>query len=1388
MKHKTKEQLLKEIENLNKKVADLEKANAGGITAGAGTHAADILWEGEKRFRHLVKNSNDIIVIIDKDAREVYVSDSVEHITGFSPDEVLNRSGFEFLHPDDVGHMEETLSKLLKLPGGTARDEYRHRTKDGGWVYLEAIGTNYLHEPSINGIVLNIRNITGRKQAEEKEKHLIAILKAIRNVNQLIVQEKDPKTLIKKACGNFIETRGFESAWIALFDEKQKLIHFDGEGLGDKFNLLEDDLSKGNSPHCIDKSLKQDGVILVKEINKGCSDCPIVKLHEGKSRSVMIKSLKYEGKCYGVISVSLPFRFVDDIEEQSLFDEVAGDIAYALYNIEVEGKHKMAVGALAEKTMLFDNVINRASKVAMATTDLDLRITSYNPMAEDFFGYSASEVLGKTVMEIHLKEKVGPERLESAIKIVRETGEYNYILAQETDTGKRVLSSRVTSLINPAGKIAGYVLFSRDVTKLVVAEEALRNSENNLRALFNSMTDAVFEIDYDGRYINIAPTAVPFIFKPYNEILNKTLYEIFPKPDADNFLKFFRKCIDENEISTIEYPLIIKGKKIWFEGRATPKTKNSVLFVARDITERRATEEALQKSENNLRALFNAMTDIVFEMDYDGKYLNIAPTSPQLMFRPSTDVIGKTLHDVFPKPEADRFLEFVRKCLDDNKTTSIEYSLIIDDKTIWFEGNATPKTKNSVLFIARDITERKKVEDAILESEEKYRNLFTSANDAIFLIQKYTFISCNPKTLEMYGSTEGEIVGHSPIEFSPEYQPDGRLSSEKALEKLDAALAGNPQFFEWVHLKKDGTPFYAEVSLNKMILTNDEFIHAIVRDITDRKRSEQIQKILYNISNAVSTTDNLEKLIALIKKQLGAVIDTTNFFIALYNKETDTISLPFIVDEKDKQPAADASLTNSFGGREGKSLTAYVIKTGRPLLATKDVLEILSQSGEIETIGTPAKIWLGVPLKIDGIVTGVLAIQSYTDENAYDIGNLEMLEFVSDQVSISIDRKKTEQDLIVALKKAKESDRLKSAFLANMSHEIRTPMSGIVGFIDLLSAPKLSGKEQQGYIDVIHKSSQRMLSTVNDLIEISMIESGQERVLIQKTNVNMQIENLYAFFKQEVEGKRVQLLYNNALPKQEAVINTDTGKFISILTNLVKNAIKFTNEGSVEFGYLKKGNYLEFFVKDTGIGIPKDKLQAIFNRFVQADVGLSRSYEGVGLGLSITRAYIKLLGGTVWVKSEEGKGSQFYFTIPYNYIAKDVGTRKNGKPAVKLLGQHKDLKILIAEDDLIADAYLTIIVKKLSREILHATTGVEAVKLCRENPDIDLILMDIRMPEMDGHEATRQIRKFNKDVIIIAQTAYALSGDREIALQAGSNDYIAKPVDKKTLYEMISNY
>jgi CheY-like chemotaxis protein len=228
----------------------------------------------------------------------------------------------------------------------------------------------------------------------------------------------------------------------------------------------------------------------------------------------------------------------------------------------------------------------------------------------------------------------------------------------------------------------------------------------------------------------------------------------------------------------------------------------------------------------------------------------------------------------------------------------------------------------------------------------------------------------------------------------------------------------------------------------------------------------------------------------------------------------------------------------------------------------------------------------------------------------------------------------------------------------------------------------------------------------------------------------------------------------------------------------------------VEFGYVlikdSKPAFLKFFVKDTGIGIPKNKHQLIFDRFAQADLSLSKPYEGSGLGLSISKAYVEMLGGEIWVQSEEGKGSQFYFTIPYNH--KPISKDKNEISGAKLVSRLKDLTVLIVEDDEIADTYLTIIIESICKKIIHAKTGTDAIEICRENPDIDLILMDIRMPEMDGYEATRRIRKFNKDVIIIAQTAYALAGDRKKVIEAGCNDYTTKPIIKDNLFKIIDQY
>ncbi|NTW24891.1 MAG: response regulator [Lentimicrobium sp.] len=404
-------------------------------------------------------------------------------------------------------------------------------------------------------------------------------------------------------------------------------------------------------------------------------------------------------------------------------------------------------------------------------------------------------------------------------------------------------------------------------------------------------------------------------------------------------------------------------------------------------------------------------------------------------------------------------------------------------------------------------------------------------------------------------------------------------------------------------------------------------------------------------------------------------------------------------------------------------------------------------------------------------------------------GKPERFVFMHENITES---KIAEQELIKAKEHAEESDRLKSAFLANMSHEIRTPMNGILGFAELLKNQELTGEEQLEYIKIIEKSGDRMLNIINDIVDISKIEAGLMNMNVSDTNINEKIEFIYTFFKPQVEEKGMQFVQNITLPAQEAIVKTDSEKVYSILTNLVKNAIKYTKRGKIEFGYTKKGETLEFYVKDTGIGIPKDRQSAIFERFIQADVTDKMALQGAGLGLSISKAYVEMLGGEIRVESEEGIGSTFYFTLPYNVKPEEdkvIGTdvtindEKNQlKPEVS------GLKILIAEDDETSEKLISIIVKGFSNDIKEARTGNEAVEICRNNPDINLILMDIQMPEISGYEATRQIRQFNKDVVIIAQTAYGLSGDREKAIEAGCNDYISKPINRAELKALILKY
>ena len=357
-----------------------------------------------------------------------------------------------------------------------------------------------------------------------------------------------------------------------------------------------------------------------------------------------------------------------------------------------------------------------------------------------------------------------------------------------------------------------------------------------------------------------------------------------------------------------------------------------------------------------------------------------------------------------------------------------------------------------------------------------------------------------------------------------------------------------------------------------------------------------------------------------------------------------------------------------------------------------------------------------------------------------------------------------------------------------MSHEIRTPMNGIMGFAELLKNPELNDNKQQQYISIIQKSGTRMLSIINDIIDISKIEAGLMKLNVEETNINEQIEYIYTFFKPEVEAKGMKLMFKTPISAQEATVITDREKVYAILTNLVKNAIKHSKEGTIEVGYKKEDENFEIYVKDSGVGIPKDRQQYIFERFIQAGTDDKIAPEGAGLGLSITKAYLEMLGGKIWVESEEGIGSTFYFTLPYTAeppleerIDQQIEDSSKTDPARKL-------KILIAEDDEVSELLLKEKLIVAGKEILVAKTGVDSVEACRNNPDIDLILMDIRMPEMGGYEATRKIREFNKEIVIIAQTAYGLSGDREKAIEAGCNDYISKPINVAELLDLITKY
>jgi len=452
----------------------------------------------------------------------------------------------------------------------------------------------------------------------------------------------------------------------------------------------------------------------------------------------------------------------------------------------------------------------------------------------------------------------------------------------------------------------------------------------------------------------------------------------------------------------------------------------------------------------------------------------------------------------------------------------------------------------------------------------------------------------------------------------------------------------------------------------------------------------------------------------------------------------------------------------------------------RIILSDKSIRYIWAEAGE--TILDDK----GKPLFLRGIAQDIterklMEINLKSAKEKVEDNERNLLTINEEYETINEELRQTNEKLLFAKEKAEESDHLKTAFLLNMSHEIKTPMNAINGFSNMLNKPELSDEKRKSFTSIIINSSNQLQSIINNILTISALETKLEKTTIQPVCINNIVVELLAIFKTQAFNQNISLYAKQELTDKQSEIYTDKTKVTQILTNLISNALKFTHEGYIEFGYNLKDTELEFYVKDTGIGIKPEMQIKIFERFVQAETGLCRRYGGNGLGLSISKGFVELLDGKFWLQSELDKGSNFYFTIPYkpvHEVDKINTTKLNANVTT----------VLIAEDEEYNYLYIEELLIDMDLKLIHAKDGKEAIEICKANPDINLVLMDIKMPILDGHTATNQIRVFRPDLVIIGQSAYTLEQYIEKYCGNPFNDYITKPINETELKQKLMKY
>ena len=793
-------------------------------------------------------------------------------------------------------------------------------------------------------------------------------------------------------------------------------------------------------------------------------------------------------------------------------------------------------------------------------------------------------------------------------------------------------------------------LYEKEISELREVKEDIITSEEKFRIAYMTSPDAInINRLSDGMYVSVNEGFTRILGYTEKDTIGKTSVEMDIWVNPDDRTNLVKEVEAKKRTKNFEAKFLSKAGILVY-GLISASLieldgESHILTVVRDITIRKRAEEALAKEQFLINALMNNLTDHVYFKDVESRFIR-TNKSHALSFGlvDPVQVIGKSDFDFFTEQAARQAYDDEQKIISTGQPILKEEKLTRKDRSdAWFSAMKFPLHDNTgniigTFGISREITERKKAEEELKHSEERFRSVAQSANDAIITIDnKGNIQGWNRGAEIMFGYKEQEIHGQSLNLVIPDEYLNKHIKPKVLLEMKGMKPLAD-RTVELLGLNIKGNTFPIELSLSGWETSEGKFFTGIVRDITRRKRTELENLINYEISQGITSTSNLDELLKLIHLSLVKVVYAENFFVALFNPITELFSFPYFVDKVDTTP-----LPNLMG----KSCSAYVFRTVKPLLLTQQIFDNLVEQGEVELIGSNSPSWIGIPLQTPSKVIGVLVLQHYDKENVYSENDVRFLVSIGSQIAMAIERKKAEEEIGLKNELLLALNAEKDKFFSIIAHDLRGPLSAFVAATQIITEEiqTMTIEEIKDITGSMKISATNIYNLLENLLEWSRLKRGGMDFVPEKLNLKKKIDECIGVLSESARKKHIEI--SDSID-DGMVIYADNHMFDTLIRNLVSNALKFTPAGGkVNVSALNNSEKsIEVKIADSGIGMSTELKNNLFHLSEKTSRKGTDGEPSTGLGLLLCKEFIEKHGGKIWVESEQGNGSVFTFSLP----------------------------------------------------------------------------------------------------------------------------------------------